>query len=326
MKFPPASLPVGAIGDLPYCLLPPWRDTGRAMPPGQLVTSPLESECASVHLFHLEKPADCFLEGVNVSKIHLHDGFSDPLLWEEQNRDSSEDRIDLTSAPDFLGHVKKSSVKTSPVAVVIDSLTPYLLHCPGYVICRALHRLLRARLDSDGVEVSLVVAGFHGDLHDDSTAAALRHMATTWVQLQEGAESPTRSREGAESPTQDRACYYGNCEVLHRRKSGKVIRQDEEYHISAQWSLTSRVQKATVRPPAQPDQESQVDPTANLTFNLRLTDTEKEARSRVVLPYMHHQRKKAPDQPAATPGGQIFYQPDDVDDFDEEDPDNDLDF
>ncbi|XP_019628065.1 PREDICTED: elongator complex protein 5-like isoform X1 [Branchiostoma belcheri] len=288
--------------------------------------SELAKRCASVHLFHLEKPADCFLEGANVSKIHLHDGFSDPLLWEEQNRDSSEDRIDLTSAPDFLGHVKKLSVKTSPVAVVIDSLTPYLLHCPGYVICRALHRLLRARLDSDGVEIALVVAGFHGDLHDDSTAVALRHMATTWVQLQEGAESPTRSREGAESPTQDRACFHGTCEVLHRRKSGKVIRQDEEYHISAQWSLTSRVQKAPVRPAAQPDQESQVDPTANLTFNLRLTDTEKEARSRVVLPYMHHQRKKAPDKPAATPGGQIFYQPDDVDDFDEEDPDDDLDF
>ncbi|XP_078614860.1 elongator complex protein 5-like [Branchiostoma floridae x Branchiostoma japonicum] len=278
--------------------------------------SELSKRCDSVHLFHLENPAEGFLAGANISKIHSHDGFSDPLRWEEQKRDSSADRIDLTSPPDFLGHIKKTPSKASPVAVVIDSLTPLLQKYPGYVICRALQRLLRARLESDGTEVSQVVAGFHGDLHDNSTAAALRHMATTWVQLQEGAESPTQGGAG----------FHGNCEVLHRRKSGKVIRQDEVYHISPQWSLTSRVQKTPVRPAVQGEQEPQADPTANLTFNLRLTDTEKEARSRVVLPYMHHQRKRAPDRPAATPGGQIFYQPDDVDDFDEEDPDDDLDF
>ncbi|CAH1239435.1 ELP5 [Branchiostoma lanceolatum] len=278
--------------------------------------SQLAKRCESVHLFHLENPAGVFLEGANISKVQSHDGFSDPLQWEEQNRDPSSDRIDLASALDFLGHLKRTPVKTSPVAVVIDSLTPFLQNYPGYVICRALQRLLRARLESDGIEVSQVVAGFHGDLHDDSTAAALRHMATTWVQLQEGAESPTQGGAG----------FHGNCEVLHRRKSGKVIRQAEVYHISPQWSLTSRVQKAPVRPVAHVEQEAQVDPTANLTFNLRLTDTEKEARSRVVLPYMHHHRKKAPNKPAANPGGQIFYQPDDVDDFDEEDPDDDLDF
>ena len=31
----------------------------------------------------------------------------------------------------------------------------------------------------------------------------------------------------------------------------------------------------------------QVDPAANLTFNLTLSDKEKEDRSRVPLPYMH---------------------------------------
>ena len=31
----------------------------------------------------------------------------------------------------------------------------------------------------------------------------------------------------------------------------------------------------------------QADPTANLTFNLTLTDQEKAARSQVKLPYMH---------------------------------------
>lgn len=38
------------------------------------------------------------------------------------------------------------------------------------------------------------------------------------------------------------------------------------------------------------DKES--DPTANLTFNLKLTDAEKNARESVVLPYTYHLKKE----------------------------------
>ena len=51
-----------------------------------------------------------------------------------------------------------------------------------------------------------------------------------------------------------------------------------------------------------------------VSFNLNLTDNQREARSNVQLPYMQAQK-----QPAV-----IFYAPDDADDFDEEDPDSDL--
>lgn len=37
--------------------------------------------------------------------------------------------------------------------------------------------------------------------------------------------------------------------------------------------------------------ELQVDPAANLTFNLTLTDKEKEARSQVVLPYTYDKQR-----------------------------------
>ena len=53
------------------------------------------------------------------------------------------------------------------------------------------------------------------------------------------------------------------------------------------------------------------------TFNLRLNDTEKAARSQVVLPYTNAQEQ----QPS-----QVFYIPDENDDFDEEDPDDDFDY
>jgi hypothetical protein len=63
-----------------------------------------------------------------------------------------------------------------------------------------------------------------------------------------------------------------------------------------------------------------LDPTANLTFNLKLTDDQKRAKDSVVLPYMHKQEEfaKTSATQAAIPA--------DFDDFDddEEDPDYDL--
>ena len=73
------------------------------------------------------------------------------------------------------------------------------------------------------------------------------------------------------------------------------------------------------------------DPTANLTFDLRLSSKEKEDRSRVVLPYTSVRDagvdvvSSASQSHASKGSGQIYYQPDDVDDFDESDPDDDLD-
>lgn len=66
-----------------------------------------------------------------------------------------------------------------------------------------------------------------------------------------------------------------------------------------------------------------IDPAANLTFDLHLSAKEREERSKVVLPYTDQQNLVG----VTTGGtGQIFYQPDEMDSFDESDPDEDLDF
>lgn len=69
---------------------------------------------------------------------------------------------------------------------------------------------------------------------------------------------------------------------------------------------------------------SQVDPTQNLTFNLKLTDNERQARSNLKLPYMYHEEKKSDVAVNSVGEGKVFYQPDEADDFDEDDPDDDL--
>lgn len=78
------------------------------------------------------------------------------------------------------------------------------------------------------------------------------------------------------------------------------------------------------------DSTGELDPAANLTFDLRLSSKEKEDRSRVVLPYTAVRDGVGvvsgfPASHAPTGSGQIYYQPDDMDDFDESDPDDDLD-
>lgn len=70
-----------------------------------------------------------------------------------------------------------------------------------------------------------------------------------------------------------------------------------------------------------------VDPTTHLTFNLRLSKKEKEARDGLTLPFQFSSEKQ---QALLRPGqGQaashIFYEPDAYDDLDQEDPDDDLD-
>ena len=72
------------------------------------------------------------------------------------------------------------------------------------------------------------------------------------------------------------------------------------------------------------------DPTSNLTFNLRLTDAERQAKSNTVLPYILNDDNKSAmlvgdGGRTAKGGGEIIYTPDDFDDFDDEDPDDDLD-
>lgn len=71
----------------------------------------------------------------------------------------------------------------------------------------------------------------------------------------------------------------------------------------------------------------QVDPTTHLTFNLRLSKKEKEAKDSLTLPFQFSSEKQqallCPVSGQAT--SHIFYEPDAYDDLDQEDPDDDLD-
>ncbi|KAF9069080.1 hypothetical protein BDP27DRAFT_1223148 [Rhodocollybia butyracea] len=66
-------------------------------------------------------------------------------------------------------------------------------------------------------------------------------------------------------------------------------------------------------------QEVAPDPTQNVSFNLHLTPSQQESRSKVPLPYAHE------GVPSTQAMSAILYDPDSADDIDDDDPDEDLD-
>lgn len=109
--------------------------------------------------------------------------------------------------------------------------------------------------------------------------------------------------------------------------------QMEQYSVSQSFSVLSTTDHHGSPPSARDLHETtnEPDPTANLTFDLHLSLKEKEERSKVILPYTAARdggvgmASRSSGHASSGGGGQIYYQPDDVDDFDESDPDDDLD-
>jgi len=119
------------------------------------------------------------------------------------------------------------------------------------------------------------------------------------------------------------------CESVLRKTSGKVIVDKNILIVDNKGDISMVKEKNTVD--SQEDSKD-VDPASNLTFNLRLSETEKVARANTSLPYLLNESKKTAYleelsvvNHSAT-GGEVIYMPDEADDFDDEDPDDDLDF
>ncbi|KAI9183431.1 Elongator complex protein [Blastocladiella emersonii ATCC 22665] len=101
--------------------------------------------------------------------------------------------------------------------------------------------------------------------------------------------------------------------------------------VSFATAATAATAAATLAAPvaaAASSKSDATDPTAGLSFNLRLTDRQREAKERVVLPFMKMQISDQPgtaSSSSSVSSGVIHYELDLEDDFDDDDPDADLD-
>ncbi|KAG0241803.1 hypothetical protein BGW41_005310 [Actinomortierella wolfii] len=157
---------------------------------------------------------------------------------------------------------------------------------------------------------------FHPDASKPYATHSLAHIAHTQIlirnaeRIREEQEDlrngVVRRREFSYLTPSSNAWDSAVCEVEHRRKSGKVARE-----VVNVWEVAGEmpdIEKLDL-------EESQtVDPTANLSFNLNLTEEQRKAKNETVLPYVKTQETS----------GAIYYEPDAGDDFDDDDPDDDL--
>ncbi|XP_043099279.1 elongator complex protein 5 [Puntigrus tetrazona] len=253
-----------------------------------------------VHVLGFERPETEVCAGLDrscVNKLHFHKGFPDPLGWTRRSSfaDTQFTSQDITRLIEDTRRAKAS-------VLVVDSFSFVLRHRDPLVFCQTLQELRK------GGDVKSIIGLLHSDLHQQGIVGTVCYLATTVISV-----APAHNEHQSVAKT------------TRRTKSGKVMQEEEYFSVSEDASLSVR---AKPRQPGHAQKEpdvSEADPTSNLTFNLRLSEEEKKAKEKVALPFVFSQEKKSSLLKPFPGSGRIMYEPDANDDFDEEDPDDDLD-
>ncbi|KAE8620811.1 hypothetical protein XENTR_v10010486 [Xenopus tropicalis] len=250
-----------------------------------------------VHVLGYERSQEDFLLGFPaplVPRLNFHDGYSDPLQW--------------LGGPHSLGPSDFTAERIeallrdsgSAVTLVLDSLSWILAHSPLPSVCHTLRELSRGQKGTAST-VTRLLALLHKDLHDPGALRSVNLLADTVINM-------------------ERRGDWDRVTVTHRKKSRKVETSEEMVRIRGDLSLEVFREKEMEQRKGQ-----EVDPTANLTFNLRLSEAEREVKDSAILPFTFSDSKKSSLLQSGPGSARVYYDPDPADDVDEEDPDDDLD-
>ncbi|XP_054608869.1 elongator complex protein 5 isoform X2 [Dunckerocampus dactyliophorus] len=249
-----------------------------------------------VHVLSFEVSEDEMekrLKGSPTERLHFHDAYSDPLGWTDGG--GAAFTVDRFCSEEVTRCVKRSS-QLRPAILVIDSLSWILRHHSTPAVCQTLQQLKK------GGVIRNIIALLHSDMHQLGTPASLCHLATSLVTVAAG--------------------LNGNeAKITKRLKSGKVLQDEETFTIMEDLTVIGQSKPSN----AMQLQEQETDPAANLTFNLRLSDAERDTKEKLALPFVFSKEKKAALLNPGAGMGRIMYEPDANDDYDQEDPDDDLD-
>lgn len=233
-----------------------------------------------------------------VGKIEFFDGATDPCGW-----DSGEPAECVTQPlPEVMRKGRRGCRTGGKVAVVVDRLEGLAMHQDTTTLVRGLHTLANEKPPSPAEgEVGQVVVYCGRDVVSEGLLQAVTHLATCVLHLQ---------------PTQP--C---SCSVVLKKPSGKVTKAHEEFSLTPDFKIHGvKAAQKTAGPAKVPAETPSSDPTpesllAASTFSLSLTEDQRRAKNELLLPHTRVQGE----------GGQIHYTPDREDDWDEDDPDDDLD-
>ncbi|XP_030609589.1 elongator complex protein 5 [Archocentrus centrarchus] len=253
----------------------------------------------AVHVFGFDVSEEELKHGLTSStqRLHFHNAYMDPLGWTNQSAFTVHQ-----FCVDKLTHLIKQTSHPKPATLVINSLSWILRHVSPPAVCKTLHQLKK------GGAVRAVIGLLHADMHQSGTVGSVCHLATSVITVAPGIKG-------------DEAM----AKITKRSKSGKVTQDEEIFSIKEDLSVTVMSKPNHTGHKQTEPEEQQMDPAANLTFNLRLSDTEREAKEKLALPFVFSKEKKTALLQSGPGSGRILYEPDASDDYDQEDPDDDLD-
>ncbi|KAI9193308.1 Elongator complex protein 5 [Polychytrium aggregatum] len=237
--------------------------------------------------------------------------------------------------PSELGDVLALELKQleSPkTTVLFDSFNPLLDWMPLSLIAATVKNLAFCTNDScrvvlpihtDSLPETKTLLSIESILHQHmSTHIKILHLKTHLKAISDPFDKSIK-RSQLEFQSVDANALEFIVDLEWRKRSGKAINELSLVRCGEASSITissaDHLKPAPTPDAVQPNQSTKSDPTANLSFNLTLTDEQRQAKDQVVLPYLEAQHE------SESTGGTIHYDPDEDDDFDEEDPDADLD-
>ncbi|XP_054851167.1 elongator complex protein 5 [Eublepharis macularius] len=285
---------------------------GRTLLKSFAAASAQRGECVQVLSFDI--PEEEFKAGFSAaaaSQLLYHDAFRDPLGWTGQGCGLALEEFGTSELV-----ARLTATTAGPSTVVLDSISWLLLRLPFPRVCQVLAQLPK-RAKVAGLKISRIVALLHGDLHQTGQLEALHTLARVVVKV-EPAPEPVPGGDGAARVAV----------TLHRKTGGKVMQKKEYFTVLPDFILKclgELPEGGVSREENDQEVPVTVDPAANLTFNLRLSEAERQAKESVPLPYQFSEEKKSSLLQTPANLGKIYYEPDAADDVDEEDPDDDLD-
>jgi len=185
--------------------------------------------------------------------------------------------------------------------VVIKSLSGLLLHYSPTEVARLIKFL--------EVACKRVYCVIHEDCVDVEVYQCISKLCSTYLNIQHlSTKKDTKL-----------------CSIIHRKPSGKIVRSKEVFTIKA-----GHIDIETYEENKVVEEEAEDITDTLTTFKIGTNKSEKEVKNNLVLPFYTDQQKsnfqagevKLHDSVA---DNRIYYEPDSGDDWDDEDPDDDLD-
>lgn len=222
-----------------------------------------------------EQPASCLLSSLIASLTangrKVLSVLTEPEFGKGLQLDKTE-RINVFGEKDISAKINEAAT-CADCCVIFPSLSLYLMNNNVFELGRIIRALQRTE------NISAVVGIIHKDvLNNEETLALSEYLFSAMVDV-----LPVN---GELSST-----YHGHVKCLSQKTNGKLETSDEFFSLTNDGTLDMVHASTSAAIQALVD-EPNADITSKLTFNLKLSDKEREAKNNLQLPYLKNDLEK----------------------------------